>query len=202
MTTPVQEPTAQRNLSGLGWGERQLARRPAPPSGAPSPMPWVRRVFTTGFNSGNIDWGGDNVLGYLDGGTEGHASVTGSTDWTTYWSFPTSNQTEILVPGTYLMSGQIHWDNPTTESHVIILADGYLWETVVSEYVGDSSFEDPSQGFTFVHRYPAPGGGGNVTVQMHVQISGGSNESASSWYFEIMRMGDYSGADPGGNSEE
>lgn len=32
MTQPVQEPNAQRDLSGLGWGERQLARRPAPPN--------------------------------------------------------------------------------------------------------------------------------------------------------------------------
>lgn len=32
MTAPVQEPSSQRTLSGLGWGERQLARRPAPPA--------------------------------------------------------------------------------------------------------------------------------------------------------------------------
>lgn len=33
MTQPVQEPTTQRVVSKLGWGERQLERRPGPTSG-------------------------------------------------------------------------------------------------------------------------------------------------------------------------
>lgn len=31
MTQPIQEPTTQRSVSGLDWGQSQLARRPAPP---------------------------------------------------------------------------------------------------------------------------------------------------------------------------
>lgn len=34
MTQPIQEPSTSRSVSGLGWGERQLARRPAPPAAA------------------------------------------------------------------------------------------------------------------------------------------------------------------------
>lgn len=34
MTRPVQEPSTQRQVSGLEWGVQQLARRPAPTGGA------------------------------------------------------------------------------------------------------------------------------------------------------------------------
>lgn len=34
MTQPIQEPTTQRSISQGKWGENQLFRRPAPPSGA------------------------------------------------------------------------------------------------------------------------------------------------------------------------
>lgn len=41
MTTPIQEPSTDRTLSGLSWATRQLARRPAP-VGAAIELPWIR----------------------------------------------------------------------------------------------------------------------------------------------------------------
>lgn len=185
----------------------QMHGRDHRPGGA-DPIPgalcaWVRRVFTTASATPNITWGGTNTLGHLDGGTESHASVTGSDDWQTYFDFPSSSQTRILVPGIYIISGQIHWDSPTTETHIVTLADGFNWETVVSTYIGDSSFEDPSQGWTFLHRYnttqPGPV---NQTLLHNVQISGTADELATSWYTEITRLGLYTGDDPNQSDEE
>lgn len=42
MTAPIQEPTESRTTSGLGYGQRQLFRRPAPATGS-SDIPWARR---------------------------------------------------------------------------------------------------------------------------------------------------------------
>lgn len=42
MTAPIQEPTASRTTSGLGYGQRQLFRRPAPASGTSGSVEWGR----------------------------------------------------------------------------------------------------------------------------------------------------------------
>ena len=196
---PMKEKGPADKTAEHGFAIRQLQRRPAPVAGGT--FPWVRRVFTT-VGTDNINWGGVNTLGHLDGGNEAHASVTGSDDWEDYFSFPTSSQTRILVPGIYIISGQIHWAEPTTETHIVTIADGFIWETCVSTYIGHSSFEDPSQGWTYLHRYSDVQDGGSQTILTNVQISGTSDETASSWYTEITRIGPYTGADPGGNDEE
>lgn len=41
MTAPIQEPTESRTTSGLGYGQRQLFRRPSPVAGV-GVVPWIR----------------------------------------------------------------------------------------------------------------------------------------------------------------
>lgn len=94
MTSPIQEPSTDRTLSGLGWATRQLARRPAPVSGA-SQMSWMAVYddsylgFPYSTASGQvamqfpyIDWS-DNALS-ADGGPFSYTTESGSAFGKTY----------------------------------------------------------------------------------------------------------------------
>lgn len=63
MTAPRQEPSTKRDITGLGWGERQLARRPSPGGG---PVAWMAVYDDVDFGQqiNNANAAGETVLLY------------------------------------------------------------------------------------------------------------------------------------------
>lgn len=162
--------------------------------GAASPIPWVRRKRGSSLDGGTtpatlFPWGGDTPLVFDDGGDEGHASVAGSTDWQSYFSFDNDHQTRILQDGYYGYKGNVHWvDMDEDKTYLVSLHDGFLWSEGWT-FQTFSSWESPSHMWQTWKRKQA-----NDIFFLQVQFSGITDERASSWYMEIARFGSFTGA--------
>lgn len=103
MTAPIQEPTEGRTTSGLGYGQRQLFRRPAPASGIVAEIPWARRA--------HYDTSDQSIP---DGVQEPIALNTFFTDYPIYFQahdVGTQDGIEVQLDGMYAISFRLFWDD-------------------------------------------------------------------------------------------
>lgn len=99
MSAPIQEPTESRTTSGLGYGQRQLFRRPAPASDAGAGVEWGRanaEITTSAIDyvEPDFDSGTDHTFERTVGG---RWQINGSGRFTL----------EAGNPGTYILAVNI-----------------------------------------------------------------------------------------------
>lgn len=158
--------------------------------GGEDPIPcfsnsWIRRRLTTGrvsCSSGNQT----NITPYDD--------VVGATDYETQFSTPTAHQIKVLNSGIYIVSVQMLWSSFDGD-RILVLNDGFSWSAgfLFSRATG---WETSMHTFTLMHRYPA-----NQTINLSMQQSSGSAQTVGPGYFEVMRIGSYTGPDPSSAEE-
>jgi hypothetical protein len=86
MTAPIQEPTEGRSISGLGYGARQLFRRPAPVEA----LPIAERTYELEYNFGTTQYDFTTIY-------DMYTNDLGVFD-------PGAGSIDALVDGTYLLS--------------------------------------------------------------------------------------------------
>ncbi len=180
MTRYLGERTFGKALAAEHEGIQSLAKRPTPPAlPATNNFPWIRRLKEA---SQTIVAGGNEYITF-------NVGVEGSTDYASYFSVQTY-QVKILQSGIYMLSCQMHWDVTFTGNRALQLEDGYSWPTGFS-FDDSTAFGVASQAFCFIHRYPA-----NKYVHVEMGLAGATNRDIRMGYFEIMRIGSYTGPNP------
>lgn len=123
MTQPVQEPTPERDVGGLAWQARQLARRPTSAGGSSPKRPWIE-LDATGQDfdfdqdvtllTTDLYWDSNlvtlNPADPADGSDDMFAIDTATYDGTDYWTMSNRHEGWFTVEfGAYM--GQL--DNPS-----------------------------------------------------------------------------------------
>lgn len=205
MTQPVQEPNPNRDLSGLGWGERQLARRPAPVSGGTFSVPCFRAYL---YNASGPTVS-DNDQGYLifDRWQTSDSAVITSGGWIA-GSPDRIVEVDILERGLYAFTIQLDFNatfNPGDEIYLAIEDAGstYTGPPMVGQ-VAQSKGGDGTTGlwsWTHIQSFPPiwvnDTGGANANagqgpdlpqVKMALFNLTGSSITVSEAYLEIHQI--------------
>ena len=190
MTQPIQEPTTQRSISQGKWGENQLFRRPAPPTG--DDRPWIRlskpfvdgtfypnQVISNNFNT-TLDF--DEVYN-IDPGDSGEAFFT------TVGSPVTTIRFE--VQGLYAITAELFWGSSAASFpwHANFSGDGFDWShRHITGYQDTSGAETAMGSGTLIHRYEE-----DDLLELHVYQRSGGNRTLTAFYMEAVYMGSWTG---------
>lgn len=189
MTQPIQEPTTQRSVSRLTWGENQLFRRPAPPTGDNRPWARLAKPFPDGTFYPNqvIANNTDETLEFdetynLDSGDSGfdYFSAVGTP----------INTLRIETPGLYSVTFECIWnDAQTFPWYISVSGDGMNWPHRFHFGYWDTSGSEEAKGTgTYVHRYEA-----NDDLEVHIYQRSGGNRTLNAFYLEAVYLGSWSG---------
>lgn len=139
MTAPRQEPSTKRDIVGLGWGERQLARRPVLFS-CPCPLDWAFALgpYAGGAYQTTVSTGVPTALDF--------SQYAINPDSTAFQINDSNRPIKIVLGGFYQMWLQIEWAGGTytdTRQAEITKSGSGAWINNDSTYVPRITNQDP-----------------------------------------------------------
>jgi hypothetical protein len=188
VTQPIQEPITQRTISSLGYGDRQLFRRPAPSNS--SEVVWARRAqYDT---SDQVITSGSEINVQLN---------TFFTDYADYFQAYDSGSEDgitVLVDGLYAITYRLFWDDwPNAHQITFNGIDPDAWAGYSFNH-SDGGFNNTfSSAGGMTHRLAA-----GQDIYMSVSHNFGANRSLEGYcgcFFEMQFLGSattiYTGCD-------
>lgn len=147
-----------------------------------SDIPWIRRNLTTDVTIGS---GGNDIVLEYD-------TTVGSDDYATYFATTNANNIKILQAGVYVVTAEFQFSDIIPEGATLSLVNlDYNWPTSVGQsHLNDHTIQGTLM-FNMQHRYTA-----NTFLFMEAVQFSASDFDIIEGYFEVQRIGTYTGTNP------
>lgn len=181
MTRPIQEPTTQRAVRGLGFGNDQLFRRPAP--AGDSTLPWAR--ISKGFDASNQTI---NATTNTDLSFNHEYNMGAGESGENYFQSSGTTGLQARVHGLYLVTAEVYWNTNPTTPWMFAITDSDAW--FHGNYFAGQNTQDQFGVITLPIRIDP-----NITYFATVWHASGGSRLVDAFYLEMVYMGDYTGTE-------